>query len=76
MYFIRATSDGVRRYIVDEADPLTFTTVAYEWGKDKLRVFYQLNAVKNADPATFRVMANLDSAKDKNHIYYQGEKVK
>ncbi|MBX2921125.1 MAG: DKNYY domain-containing protein [Chitinophagaceae bacterium] len=75
VYYTSATSDGVYRFIVDKADPSTFKSITDRYGKDKFNVFYETEIVKNADLKTFQVLNNQDSTKDRNHIYYHGEKV-
>lgn len=76
VYFARATSDGVYRYIVENADPKTFIAIAGRWGKDKANIFYGTDIVKDADAESFRVLDGRDSARDRRHIYYLGERVK
>lgn len=76
VYYARATSDGVYRFIVDKADPNTFKSIGEKYGKDKSNIYYKSEIVKYADLKTFQVLNNQDSAKDKRHVYYLGEKVK
>lgn len=72
VYYAWGTTDGVQRFIVESADPKTFVALGQYYGKDKSNVFYGSEIVKNADLKTFHVFG--DSAKDKNHTYYSGEK--
>ncbi|MBL0337253.1 MAG: DKNYY domain-containing protein [Chitinophagaceae bacterium] len=73
VYYARATSDGVYRFIVDKADPKTFQSLGDRYGKDKSAVFYESKIVKDADLKTFKVLYDQDSAKDKRHKYYLGD---
>lgn len=76
IYFARPTSDGVYRYVVANADPKTFIAIAGRWGKDKSNIFYGTEIVNGADIASFRVLDDKDSAQDRRHVYYLGERVK
>jgi hypothetical protein len=75
VYYARATSDGVYRFIVDKADPATFQSIGDKYGKDKSNIYYGSEIVKNADLKTFKVLNDQDSAKDKRYLYYLGDKV-
>jgi len=75
VYYTRGTSDGVYRFIVDKTDPRTFQSIGDRYGKDKANILYGAEIVKNADLNTFKVLIDQDSAKDKRHLYYLGEKV-
>lgn len=75
VYYTRASSDGVYRFIVDKADPATFKSIGEKYGIDKARVYFESQVVKHADLATFRVLNIQDSARDIKHVYYLGEKV-
>jgi hypothetical protein len=72
VYYAWGTSDGVRRFIVENADPKTFKSIAESYGKDKSNVFYGIKIIKGADLKTFHVLKNKDSAQDKRHKYYLG----
>jgi hypothetical protein len=76
VYYSRATSDGIYSFIVDRADPKTFVSISQKYGKDKSNVFYGAEIVRGADIKSFQVLSDQDSAKDKNHLYYLGEKIK
>jgi hypothetical protein len=75
VYYARATSDGVYRFVVDNADPKTFQSIGEKYGKDKSNIYYGSEIVKSADLRTFKVLNDQDSAKDKKHLYYLGDKV-
>jgi hypothetical protein len=75
VYYARAASDGVYRFIVDKADPRTFQSISDRYGKDKSNIYYGSEIIKNADLKTFKVLNDQDSAKDKIHLYYLGEKI-
>ena len=75
VYYARATSDGISRFIVYHADPKTFKSISEKYGKDKSNVFYLSELVNNADLKSFQVIGGHDSAKDNKHIFYQGKKV-
>jgi len=77
VYFVWTISDGTFRFIVEKADPKTFAGIKERWGKDRKRVFYGTDIVRQADVNSFRVFdENPDSASDKNHIYLFGNIVK
>lgn len=75
VYYAWATSDGIRRFIVNNADPKTFVSMSERYGKDKSNIYYGFEIVRHADLKTFQILADKDSAKDKKHFYYLGEKV-
>jgi DKNYY family len=72
VYYTRASSDGVRRCIVDGADSKTFISLADRYGKDKSHIFYMMEIIKGADLKTFHVV-NRDTARDKKHLYVDGD---
>jgi hypothetical protein len=76
VYFVRATSDGVCRYIVPNADTKSFQGIIDRWGKDNTYIFYETKIVKKADLKSFHVLTDVDSAQDKKYIYYRGERIR
>jgi hypothetical protein len=76
VYYVQATSDGHKRWIIEKADPKTFSPLEYRWGKDDKNIFWQTEIVEAADLATFQIsMTNRDSASDKNSTYIDGQKI-
>ena len=77
VYYFRATSDGGQRHVVKNADPTTFMSLDYSWGRDRNNVFWKYMIVDSADVNSFEVSPiTMDSAFDKNHQYIQGELIK
>jgi len=76
VYYARPTSDGVYRFIVNRADPITFKSISKMYGRDRSNVYFKSHVIKSADVNSFQVLSDQDSAKDKKNIYYLGEKVK
>ena len=74
VYYVQATSDGHKRWIVEKADPKTFVPLDYRWGKDGENIFWQTEIVDGADLETFKINeAFTDSASDKNSHYLNGK---
>ena len=74
VYFARVTSSGAFRFIVEGANPATFSPIKYYWGMDDQHVYFETEIVPGADLATFKVSAtNTDSAYDAKAYYYRGE---
>ena len=77
VYYVQATSDGHKRWIVEKADPKTFVPLEYRWGKDDTNIFWQAEIVEGADLLTFKVnKAYTDSASDRHSKYLNGQKIK
>jgi hypothetical protein len=77
VYFVRPQSGGHVRFIVQKADPKTFIGLKERWGKDNKHIFYGEGIVEDADVHSFSVYKNSDdTAKDKRHIYVEGEIIK
>jgi hypothetical protein len=72
VYYAWGTTDGVRRFILDGADPKTFKSLAESYGKDKSHIFNGIEIIEKADLKTFHVI-NRDTARDKKHLYVRGE---
>jgi DKNYY family len=74
VYYAWGTTDGVRRFIVDDADAKTFKSLgnSQSYGKDKFHVFYSMEIIKEADLKSFHVIER-DTARDKKHLYVKGE---
>ncbi len=52
--------DQENLYKVDEADPESFNSVGFYYGKDKKNVFYMGAILKEADPKTFGICTNVE----------------
>lgn len=75
VYYVQATSDGHKRWIIEKADPKSFVPLGYRWGKDDDNIFWQTEIVEGADLETFEInKAYTDSASDKNSAYLNGQK--
>lgn len=77
IYYVQASSDGYKRWVVEKADPITFSPLEYRWGRDNKNIFWQTGIVERADLVTFQVnKTNSDSASDGNSKYLRGQKLK
>jgi hypothetical protein len=76
VYFVRGTSDGKQRFIMNGADPKTFIPLPGRWSKDGQHVFWNERMVEGADVSTFKVDAsNEDAAFDQHSAFLNGERV-
>lgn len=74
VYYFHLTDYGGVRYLVKNADPISFEHVYGPWAKDKYHVFYFSDIVKRGDPSTFRALS-WDSAADRRHTYVNGSRI-
>lgn len=62
--------------VAADADPKTFKVLANGYAKDKKRVYidyYSGKTIDGADPASFKIFADMAFSKDKQHVYQQYE---
>lgn len=64
------------------ADPGTFVALGGLWSKDKMRAYYDVDALESSDPRTFQIMGTNNNdfgqmtyAKDENNVYYRSKQL-
>lgn len=76
VYYVQNTSDGHKRFIVENANPETFSALEYRWGKDDSHIFWESEIVEGADLESFQINdTSSNSAMDTNSAYVNGQKI-
>ncbi len=86
VYIWETTSkDGESITPLNGADPATFTTIAYRWGKDTNAVYYQSNRLQGLNPAELEPvcadvmdssMIYIDFIRDNDQLFYRQQEIK
>jgi len=85
VYTWDAGPNGEEIEVLKGADPKTFESIAYMWGKDSLKVFYGKNVLPGLDPAQLAVVCGetndstskyIEYIRDNDQLFYRDTQVK